>query len=182
MTFIDNKDQRGITLVVTLIMLVVLTLMVVSAIRFGNINLKIAGNVQSQSEATAATQIAIERVLEQVKTAPNIDAIAASNVNSPPITAGGQSYKVAWTAPKCTLTKPVSNADLSPTRPSDIPCYESADADKMIDASGKTTTSPSACNDQHWGVEASVDDATTGTKVTTAQGFSVRVSAQVQCP
>ncbi len=174
--------QQGVTLIVSLIMLVVLTLLVVSAIRFGNINLKIAGNVQTHSEASAATQIAIERVLEQVKTAPNIDAIAASNVESPAIAAGGATYKVAWTAPQCILTKPVSNADLSPTRPSDIPCFESTDADKMIDASGKATSSPSACNDQHWGVDASVDDATTGAKVSTKQGFSVRVSAAPKCP
>lgn len=177
-----RKGQRGITLVVTLIMLVVLTLLVVSAIRFGNVNLKIASNVQSQSEATAATQVAIERVLEQVKTAPNIDAIAASNSSTPPITAGGAAYPVRWTAPKCIVTKPVSNADLNPNKASDLPCFESQDQDKMIDASGKTTSSPSACNDQHWGVESSVDDAATGTKVTTYQGFSVRVSAQVQCP
>lgn len=174
--------QQGVTLIVSLIMLVVLTLLVVSAIRFGNINLRIVGNVQTHSEASAATQIAIERVLEQVKTAPNIDAIAASNANSPPIAVGGTTYKVAWTAPQCILTKPVSIADLSPTKASDIPCYESIDADKMIDASGNPTTSPSACNDQHWGVEASVDDATTGAKVTSKQGFSVRVSAAPKCP
>lgn len=182
MTGKPKTAQRGITLVVTLIMLMVLTLLVVSAIRFGNVNLMIAGNVQSKSEATAATQIAIERVMEQVKTAANIDAIKASDANSPSITAGGAAYKVAWTAPKCVLTKPVSNAELSPSKAADLACFESADADKMIDGSGKTTTSPSACNDQQWGVEASVDDATTGTKVTSYQGFAVRVSSQVQCP
>lgn len=179
---ISRSRQAGITLIVTLVMLVVLTLLVVSAIRFGNVNLKIAGNVQSKTEAAAATQIAIERVLEQVKTAANIDAIAASNANSPSITAGGAAYQVAWTAPTCLLTKPVSSAELSTTKPADLACFESADADTMIDGGGKTTTSPSACNDQHWGVQAAVDDVTTGTKVTSHQGFSVRVSSQVQCP
>lgn len=176
------NSQKGITLIVTLIMLVVLTLLVVSAIRFGNINLKIAGNVQSQSEAVAATQIAIERVLEQVKVAPNIDAIAASNSNSPAITAGGGAYKVAWTAPACKLTKPVSNADLSPTKASDIPCFEGTGGDIQVDANGKATTTPAACNDQNWEVQATVDDAATGTKVMANQGFSVRVSAATKCP
>ena len=36
-----SRAQSGMTLVVSLIMLIVLTLLVVSAIRFGNINLKI---------------------------------------------------------------------------------------------------------------------------------------------
>lgn len=182
MTKKQRTTQQGITLVVTLIMLVVLTLLVVSAMRFGNVNLMIAGNVQSKSEATAAAQIAIERVMEQVKTASSISKIAPSDANSPPITAGGAAYKVAWTAPTCILTKPVSNADLSPSKATDVPCFESADADKMIDASGKLTTNPSACNDQQWGVQASVDDATTGAKVTSYQGFAVRVTSETLCP
>ena len=48
------RRQKGMTLVVALVMLVVLTLLVVSAIRFGNINLRIAGNAQSEAEATSA--------------------------------------------------------------------------------------------------------------------------------
>jgi Tfp pilus assembly protein PilX len=177
-----QATQKGTTLIVTLIMMVVLTLLVISAIRFGNINLKIAGNMQSQSEAVAATQIAIERVMEQVKDAPNIDKIAASTTSTPAINTGGADYKVAWKAPACVSTRPVSNAELSTSKPADLPCFESSDSDKQVNASGSLTTSPSACNDQQWGVEASVDDPSSGTKVTTYQGFSVRVSAQVQCP
>lgn len=175
--------ERGITLIVSLIMLMVLSLIVVSAIRFGNINLQIAGNVQSQSEASAATQIAIERVLEKVKTASSIESIAAFPAAAPQlINAGGASYKVASTAPVCLLKKPVSNADLDPAKAADIPCFESQDQDKQETADGQTTTSPSACNDQRWAVEATVQDDTTGANVTTVQGFAVRVSAQVKCP
>lgn len=176
-----QNTQKGITLIVTLIMLVVLSLLVVSAIRFGNTNLKIAGNVQSQSEAVAATQIALERVLEQVKTAPNISAIAASTNDSAAITAGGGTYQVDWTTPSCKLTRAISNAELSPTKASDIPCYESTGGDIQVDVSGAATSSPAACNDQNWEVQASVDDATTGTKVSASQGFSVRVSAGSTC-
>lgn len=177
-----RNGQEGITLVVTLVMLVVLTLMVVAAIRFGNVNLKIAGNVQSQSESTAATQIAIERVMEQVKTASAINKIPPSDPGGTPINVGGATYKVSWASPQCVLTKPVSNADLNPSRATDIPCFESADADKMVDATGKLTTNPSACNDQQWGVQTNVDDATSGAKVTSYQGFSIRVTAETACP
>lgn len=55
-----SNNQRGSTLVVGLVMLVVLSLLVISAIRSGNINLRIAGNTQIQEEAQAATQQAIE--------------------------------------------------------------------------------------------------------------------------
>ena len=69
--------QSGITLVVSLIMLVVLTLLVVSAIRFGNINLRIAGNAQTEAEASAATQVALEQMLQEINTTEKVDTIAA---------------------------------------------------------------------------------------------------------
>jgi Tfp pilus assembly protein PilX len=43
--------QNGVVLVIGLIMLVLLTLMVVSAINSGTANLRIAGNMQAQDEA-----------------------------------------------------------------------------------------------------------------------------------
>ena len=58
-----NKTQRGATLITALIMLIVLTLLVVSGIRSSSTNLRIAGNMQMQAEATAAAQQAIENVL-----------------------------------------------------------------------------------------------------------------------
>lgn len=61
-----GKRERGATLVVSLIMLVVLTLLVVSAILIGNTNLKSVGNLQSRNEATAAAQQAIEQIMSDV--------------------------------------------------------------------------------------------------------------------
>ena len=55
--------QSGATLITALIMLIVLTLLVVSGIRSSSINLRIAGNMQMQEEASAAAQQAIERVI-----------------------------------------------------------------------------------------------------------------------
>ena len=43
----NRRSQFGVTLVIALVMLIILSLLVVSAIRFGNINLRITGNVQS---------------------------------------------------------------------------------------------------------------------------------------
>jgi len=56
--------QQGITLIVSLIMLVVVTLLAVYAIRASNTNLRIAGNSQVQAEAEAATDVAIAQVIE----------------------------------------------------------------------------------------------------------------------
>ena len=54
-------QQRGSSLLLSLVMLVVLTLLVVSAIRISNSNLKTVGNMQFKNEAVAAAQQAIEQ-------------------------------------------------------------------------------------------------------------------------
>ncbi|MDQ3197317.1 MAG: hypothetical protein M3Q32_13390, partial [Pseudomonadota bacterium] len=55
--------QQGSTLLVSLIMLIILTLFVVTAINVSNVNLKIVGNVQSKKTLEANAQQAIEQVL-----------------------------------------------------------------------------------------------------------------------
>lgn len=58
-----TNQQRGATLLVSLIMLVVLTLFVISAINLTSVNLRIAGNMQIQKEIEAAAQIGIEKII-----------------------------------------------------------------------------------------------------------------------
>jgi len=55
--------QHGMTLVVSLIMLVVITLFVLSAIRLSTANLRTVGNAQARNEAAAASQRAIVDLL-----------------------------------------------------------------------------------------------------------------------
>ncbi len=58
-----RREQRGISLVVGLIMLVLLTLLAISAFHASNVNLRIAGNMQVRQEILAAAQTATEAVL-----------------------------------------------------------------------------------------------------------------------
>ncbi len=55
--------QRGATLLVSLIMLVVLTLFAVTGFNLSSVNLKIAGNFQQQRYVEAVVQQAIEQVI-----------------------------------------------------------------------------------------------------------------------
>lgn len=57
------RAQRGSTLVVGLIMLVLITLMVTSAFTLSSTNLKSVGNMQFRNEALAAADVAIDRVM-----------------------------------------------------------------------------------------------------------------------
>lgn len=60
------RRQQGVTLFVTLIMLVVLTLFALSAFNLSSVNLKIVGNYQQQKEAEALVAQTLERVMSTV--------------------------------------------------------------------------------------------------------------------
>ena len=60
------RHQRGATLIVVLIMLVVLTLFAVSAINIANVNSKVVGNMQQRIVAESLAQTAVETVLNSV--------------------------------------------------------------------------------------------------------------------
>ena len=58
-----RSSQRGATLLVSLIMLVVITLFAVTGLNLSNVTLRIAGNAQEQRIVQASVQEAIEQVL-----------------------------------------------------------------------------------------------------------------------
>lgn len=177
-----RRAQSGITLVVSLIMLIVLTLLVVSAIRFGNINLRIAGNAQTQAEAEAATQVAVEQTIELAKAVPKLDTLPAQPLLQ--VATGGASYKVNVSKPVCNLSVNVDPTKLDPTKTADAACFGSGNTDPQFDANGKPIAQPGECKDQNWEFNAQLDPASSGatTPMTIVQGVSVRVDASVQCP
>ena len=185
MISLKKHKQQGATLLVGMIMMVVLTLLVVFGIRSGNTNLRIAGNMQSQAEASAATQQVIEQVIEQIKVTEDLSLIAAQSI---PVSMGNVTYTVA-VAPmsKCLMDIPVLNDQLKPynadgtSNINDQACVESRITPVILDVNGNPMPKPSACKTQQWDIEAGVTDATSGTKVTHVQGISIRVPSTVNC-
>ena len=62
----DRAKQRGVVLVVSLIMLVVLTLLVVAAVNMSTTNLHIIRNMQSKMDARDAAEQVINQVVSNV--------------------------------------------------------------------------------------------------------------------
>jgi hypothetical protein len=171
MNSLKKNREKGAVLLVSMIMLIVMTLLVVFAIRSGNTNLRIAGNMQSQAEAGAAT--------EQIKVTEDLSLIAAQSI---PVSMGNVTYTVAvLPLNKCLMDIPVLNSALNPANANDLACFENPDEDKAINADGTLSTKLSACKTQQWDIEAGVTDATSGTKVTLVQGISIRVPSIVNC-
>lgn len=172
--------QRGATLIVGLVMLVVLTLLVISAIRSSNTNLRIAGNMQMQEEASTAAQQAIEQVISSNFT-------ASPTAISMPVNVGAATYQVTGPVPTCTGSIAVTNADLNPANAADAPCISSGAAQQtglMVSgvAGAGTFAGQSWCYLQQWELRADVSDAGTGATASTFQGVSMRVPAGTACP
>ena len=146
--------QRGMAMVIGMIMLVLLTLLVVSAINSSSVNLRITGNMQAQDEARAMAQQAIERVLGvKANFYPTPTAQAATNYYADNNSSGNAVYSVSVAAPVCK-----GAAKQFPGRTAD--CINGARAGLF-------------CWDTLWAVVATATDAKTGVRQVITQGVAI---------
>lgn len=89
--------QRGATLIVGLIILLLFTMMISSTFMLSSTNLKAVGNMQSRNEALAAANMAINLMLSTAFTA----APAADTVNVDLNNDGTDDYQVQLAQPQC---------------------------------------------------------------------------------
>lgn len=95
-----RKSQQGVTLLVTLVSLVIVTLLALAAIKASSINLRISGNVQAASEAEAAAQFAIDGLVADINTFKN-----PPNQTVVPVRIGGRDYDVTLRIARCLNSK-----------------------------------------------------------------------------
>ncbi len=163
---LKNK-QRGAVLFLALMLMVVLTLLVLSAVRSSNTNLHIAGNMQQQAEVAAAAQQAIEQVVSA-----DITTITAASTVS--VTNGLTTYNVTVAQPVCLSSFPLLNND--PLLPSGSTCTTGNNGGNSgnytASASGAPSKAATACYTQQWDVKATVLDNNSGATATLHQGVS----------
>ena len=158
--------QRGATLMVALIMLVMLTLFAVTMIRSGNVGLKVVGNQQTQKLMEAAAQQALEQVISNLG---NFDAV---NVVAPTTTVA-QRVCINSTTPVVippTTCPSGTQVDVAPVR-----CIST------VRSQFDSLTSPQATYDNVWEVVATVQDSLTGARAVYHQGVKVRMLSN-SCP
>jgi hypothetical protein len=133
-----RHGQDGFSLVVGMIMLVLMTLLAISAFQASNVNLRIAGNMQVRQETLAAAQAAIEKALSSSAFTKTAVPIGASTVDL-----NGASYTVDFTpAPSCTSVIDIPSEDLDPAVPDEFACIPSAAL--MSSGSGLFLAGPAA--------------------------------------
>ena len=165
------RSQRGVTLFVALVLLVMVTLLAVSSFRVSNTNLKVVASMQGKGEAVAAAQTAIENVLSSAAFAENPQLVASTPIPID-ITGMGDSkyvYTVNLTPiPTCLKARPTNPAELDINKPSDRPCFGTA----LI---GQATLATS-CAETIWEITATTRDTVTQAATTVRQGVAMRTS------
>jgi Tfp pilus assembly protein PilX len=149
-TITSRSRQRGVTLFVSLVLLVLITLMVTTAFTLSNTNLKSVGNMQTRNEAISAANKAIEQVISSSFTTTPAAEVINVDINNDSTT----DYIVSIATPVCIRSSIDAPSNLSSVT---LPI---------------TMTSSSSWNTL-WEIEAVVNDALTGAKTTVRSGTRV---------
>lgn len=138
------KRQQGISMVMALIMLVVLTMIAISATYSTNSSMRIVGNMQMKDEARVAAQFAIDSLLGNLNnfTAPSNQTVSVDIDND-----GNADYSVAVMPAACSFSVAKTG-------------YESELA-------------ASAPQDTYWELNAQVTQMSTGAKASITQGVRI---------
>ena len=168
-----HSTQRGATLVIGMIMLILVTLFVLAAINMSTTNLQVMGNEQARNEAISAAQQVIEQVSSRDFTTNPVAVTATVDVAGN----GSTGYSVSVAAPQCLNSVPIKLTELDATNPNDVPCFGSA-ASSAAGVPAGTGTGNSFCSGTQWDLSATATDPTnnTGTAVTLHQGISKRIA------
>ena len=147
--------QRGATLVVSLILLIVLTMLVMATLVASNTNLRVVGNMQAQRQLEAVAQKAIEDRITSLTFFK--DAVADTGVwaaGKQYIQLADHGYDIKVYRPRCTYTVPEE---------------------------GTSALNPLVPESTAWEVRATASDSVTGGSVDVAQGVRMRMLAN-NCP
>lgn len=147
--------QRGMTLVVSLILLIVLTLLVMATLVTSNTNLRVVGNMQAQRQLEAMAQKAIEDRITSL-------AFFRDAIEDTGVWTGGvasiqfveNAYIVTVFRPQCTFTTPDD---------------------------GTSALNPLAPERTAWNVRVTASDPMTGGSADVTQGVRMRMLSD-NCP
>ncbi|WP_019142916.1 hypothetical protein [Noviherbaspirillum massiliense] len=175
--------QKGITLLIALIMLVLLTLLVVTSLNLGKGSLQATGNMQHRNDTINAAQEVLERTISTTRFVETPTAVFLNPCDGVPnrrcvdINGDGKNdVKVTLTpAPTCLKAQTIKTTSLDLSNPEDAGCSLGTPQNFGIGMPG-TSSGDSLCSNSLWELRAEAVDDVTETKVVATQGVSVRVS------
>lgn len=184
------QREQGMTLLMALIMLVVLTLLALSSFNLTQANMQVVTNMQQRDAVTFAAR----GVLDEVMSSAAFNANAGQTLAPQPGCAEGAdarcidsngdgvsdvTVKVA-VAPKCVKAKTVKTSDLNMNDAEEQKCSTQAGPAGVEGPKGD-----SMCADSVWEVQVAAKDNISQAKMTVTQGIGVRVAVDqvlTKCP
>lgn len=181
-----SARQRGVTLILGLVMLMVLTLVVLSSFNLSVGTMQIVDNSQQRAQALNAAASVAETITSNttfvyspstVLDNTSCPASLGAPANSTCKDIYGDGKTVVQVAlvnlPTCKQVKSVDKASLDLSNAEDAGC--SVGESQNFGIAG-TSSSGSLCSDSLWEVGLQATEATSGTKATLTEGVSIRVS------
>lgn len=172
------QRQRGATLIIALMMLLVLAMLAIQAFKSSTTNQRIVANTQARSEALAAVQAAIELTISSSQFTRTPAEVAAVPILIDIDGDGAHKYTVSLSpTPVCYRKKviPTSALDLAAPAFKDRHCVGPTQREFGTDSDQAVQNSDSICASTDWNVRAVVTDAATKASVAINQGVTVRV-------
>jgi len=172
--------QSGITLVVTLLFLVIISMLAVASYSSSTTNLRTVGNMIVRQEALSAAQETIDRTISNKLFTTDPVAVAAAPYGVDVDGDGVEDYRAELSPqPSCHRARVMKITELDPSKPADVACMTSSvSAVSGIDVvGGPVLAGDSMCANTEWNVRATVTDQRTSTNVAVNQGVGIRVLA-----
>ena len=178
-----RHTQRGATLIIALILLIVITLFALSAFNSTMIDLKSVGNAQARTEALNSAQEAIELALSSpqfTSTPENAlpNPCGAANTFCIDYDANGTAEYVARLdpIPACMSMKVIKVVELNLSDAEDLSCAVGQSQQFGI-AGADVAASDSICANTTWQLTAQATSAASGAKVSVTQGVGIRIGS-----
>jgi Tfp pilus assembly protein PilX len=185
------RQQRGMTLLIAMIMLVLMTLFAVTTFNLGKSSLQTVGNMQQRNQAITAAQSTIEEALSTTRFFQNPGSVffyypPCSGPNTRCVDVNGDGITDVTVTlqpqPVCLGAKTIPNASLDLSKTDDLGC--SIGVSQSFGIVGAATGN-SLCADSTWEINAVALDAVTQAQAALTQGVTVRVSTDqigASCP
>lgn len=179
----SRASQRGFTLVMTLIFLVIFMLFAISMVSSSMINTRVAANQQYRLEASTVAQQGIEQVMSQPFIRVPITTITPVqvDVNGDGIT----DFTARVAPPACLDSKVIPNAALPVGDVCKVP--NNPNGNLILPGPSSSVSpppaAPSMCSATQWDIQSTVTDPNnTAVAVTVHQGAAVQVPIGTPCP
>ncbi len=180
--------QRGMTLFVALVMLVLISLLAMSTFNLGKSSIQVVNNMQNRDQSIAASRRTLDEAISSSRFFDTPGDALASYCGSPnhrchDINGDGVNDIVTTLSrPACLKVRTVPTRELDLANEEDAGCAVGVQPGQS--GMAQANTGNSLCADTTWELTAASEDRQTQTKVEVVQGVAVRVpqaNAETSC-